>query len=71
MAAQDLRPFAAAPDDLSDAVQRCVYFDVPELLRLARTLDAWTEGLLPYFTTGEVSNEPTEAMNLLIKPSNE
>jgi transposase len=39
----------------------------PELLRLARTLDAWTEELLAYFTTGRLSNGSTEAINLLIK----
>ena len=39
----------------------------PEQLRLARTLDAWHDELLAYFTTGGVSNGPTEAINLLIK----
>jgi transposase len=37
-----------------------VFSDIPELLRLARTLDAWTEELLAYFTTGGISNGPTE-----------
>ena len=52
---------------LHDVLQRCVFSDVPELLRLARTLDAWRDELLAYFTTGGISNGPTEAINLLIK----
>jgi len=40
---------------------------VPELHRLARTIDAWRDEFLAYFTTGGVSNGPTEALNLLIK----
>lgn len=52
---------------LHDVLTRCVFSDVPELLRLARTLDAWKEKLLAYFTTGGISNGPTEAINLLIK----
>lgn len=41
--------------------------EIPELLRLARTLDAWRGELLAYFDTGGVSNGPTEAINALIK----
>ena len=41
--------------------------EIPELLRLARTLDAWRDELLAYFDTGGVSNGPTEAVNGLIK----
>lgn len=41
--------------------------EIPELLRLARTLDAWRDELLAYFDTGGISNGPTEAMNALIK----
>jgi transposase len=41
--------------------------EVPELTRLARTIDAWREELLAYFDTGGVSNGPTEAINALIK----
>ncbi len=43
---------------------------MPELIRLGRTLDAWHEELLAYWTpTGRrgVSNGPTEAVNPLIK----
>ena len=74
MAAHELRYLYRRGRDLADArrrlhdvLQRCVFSDVPELLRLARTLDAWRDELLAYFTTGGVSNGPTEAINLLIK----
>lgn len=74
IAAQELRLIYTSSQDLTDArrrlhdvLQRCVFSEVPELLRLARTLDAWREELLAYFTTGGVSNGPTEAINLLIK----
>ena len=40
---------------------------VPELARLGRTLRAWREQLLAYFTTGGVSNGGTEAINGLIE----
>ena len=74
MAAHELRYLYRRGHDLPDArrrlhdvLARCVFSDVPELVRLARTLDAWTNELLAYFTTGAVSNGPTEAINLLIK----
>jgi transposase len=41
--------------------------EIPELARLAATMDSWRAELLAYFTTGGVSNGPTEAINLLIK----
>ena len=41
--------------------------NIPELTRLARTIDSWHPELLAYFDTGGVSNGPTEAINLLIK----
>jgi transposase len=40
---------------------------IPERVRLARTIDAWREELLAYFDTDGVSNGPTQAMNGLIK----
>jgi transposase len=74
MAAHELRYLYRRGRDLPDArrrlhdvLQRCAYSDVPELLRLARTLDTWRDELLAYFTTGGISNGPTEAINLLIK----
>jgi len=45
----------------------CADSNLPELHRLARTIDAWREEFLAYFSTGGISNGPTEAMNLLIK----
>lgn len=46
--------------------QWCADADVPELTRLARTINAWENEVLAYHTTG-LSNGPTEAMNLLIE----
>lgn len=40
---------------------------MPELHRLGRTIAAWQDQLLAYFTTAGASNGPTEAVNLLIK----
>jgi transposase len=48
-------------------LEHCAHSDVPEPHGLARTIDAWREEFLAYFTTGGISNEPTEGMNLLIK----
>ncbi len=74
MAAHELRFLYRRSRDLPDArlrlhdvLTRCIFSEVPELVRLARTLDDWREELLAYFTTGGVSNGPTEAVNLLIK----
>jgi transposase len=40
---------------------------IPEIARLGRTLRAWREQVLAYFTTSGVSNGGTEAINLLIE----
>jgi len=40
---------------------------VRETRGTSRTIHAWQDQLLAYFTTGRVSNGPTEAVNLLIK----
>ena len=45
----------------------CAAGEVPELHRLGRTIAAWQDELLAYFSTGGASNGPTEAVNLLIK----
>jgi len=45
----------------------CADANVPELTRLARTLDAWRGELLAVFDHPGISNGPTEAINLLIK----
>jgi len=73
IAAQDLRLLyrAKTRDDAERRLYRwlehCADSNVPELHRLARTIDAWRNELLAYFDTGGISNGPTEAMNLLIK----
>lgn len=72
------RPPRAAPPlrapDLAEAKQRlhrfywaCALPGVPELERLGRTISAWQQQPLAYFTTVGVSNGPTEAVNLLVK----
>jgi transposase len=73
IAAQELRLLYREPDTQRAQRRLLRWFttvaehEVPELLRLARTLDAWREELLAYFDTGGVSNGPTEAVNGLIK----
>jgi len=74
IAAQDLRLIYHRATDRDSAQRRlhawlefCADSNVPELHRLARTIDAWREEFLAYFSTGGISNGPTEAMNLLIK----
>ena len=73
IAAQDLRLIyrAKTRDDAERRLHRwlvhCADSDVPELHRLASTIDSWRDELLAYFDTGGISNGPTEAMNLLIK----
>lgn len=73
IAAQDLRLLYRHrdPQRAAQAFSRwlalCADSEVPELHRLARTLDSWREELLARFTVADVSNGPTEAVNLLIK----
>jgi transposase len=73
VAAQDLRLIFGCEDraHAAQALYRwltyCADADIPELTRLARTIDSWRPELLAYFDTGGVSNGPTEAINLLIK----
>jgi transposase len=73
IAAQDLRLIYRAKirDDAERRLYRCLVHcadsDVPELHRLASTIDGWREELLAHFDTGGISNGPTEAINLLIK----
>ena len=69
IAAQELRH--ANPTAASQRLQcfywACAAHGVPKLERVARTIDAWSDQLLAYFTTGRSGNRPTEAVNLLIK----
>jgi len=73
IAAQDLRLLYRAPDRdraahlLHRLLVHCADSGVPELARLARTLDAWCGELLAVFDHPGISNGPTEAINLLIK----
>ena len=73
IAAQELRLLYREPDRQHAERRLLRWFtvvaedEIPELLRLARTLDAWRAELLAYFDTGGVSNGPTEAINGLIK----
>jgi transposase len=73
IAAQELRLLYRCRDrrhaeqQLLDWFIHCADAGVPELIRLAGTIDAWRAELLAYFDTGGVSNGPTEAVNLLIK----
>ncbi|MET0145727.1 MAG: transposase [Ilumatobacteraceae bacterium] len=60
--------------DLAHAKRRLIVFlqhaadaEVPELTRLAHTVDRWRDGILAFHTTGGASNGPTEAVNLLIE----
>jgi hypothetical protein len=40
---------------------------IPELARLAATIDSWRTELLAYFTTGGNSNDPPKPSTLLIR----
>jgi len=64
--------FAAA--DTAHAERRLMVFfhyiadvEIPELTRLATTVDRWRNEVLAYHTTGGASNGPTEAVNLIIE----
>lgn len=59
---------------LAHAQRRLIVFydfvadaDVPELVRLAKTIAAWEDEILAFHTTDGLSNGPTEGINLLIK----
>jgi transposase len=73
IAAQELRLIYHSPDRAraEQALYRwlnyCADADIPELIRLATTIDSWRSELLAYFTSDGISNGPTEAINLLIK----
>jgi Transposase len=73
VAAQELRAIYRCGDRhqaaarLYDWTVTCIDSGVPELRRLARTITTWRTEFLAYFSTGRISNGPTEAVNLLIK----
>ena len=68
IAAQDLRLLYRANTRVQAERRLLAWFtavadhQIPELLRLARTLDSWRDELLAYFDTAGVSNGPTEAI---------
>jgi len=60
--------------DLAHARRRLLVFfqhaadaDIPELTRLASTIDRWRDEVLAFHTTAGASNGPTEAVDLLIE----
>jgi transposase len=72
--ARELLAEVYAAPDLAAAKRRLIVFfqhaadaDIPELTRLARTIDRWRDEILAYHSTGGASNGPTEAVNLLIE----
>lgn len=72
--ARELLSEVYAAPDLAAAKRRLTVFfqhaadaNVPELTRLARTIDRWHREVLAYHQTGGASNGPTEAVNLLIE----
>ena len=73
LAAQELRLLYRNKTRIEAEKQLLAWFtmvaehEIPELVRLAKTLDAWRPELLAYFDTGGVSNGPTKATNALIK----
>ncbi len=73
IAAQDLRLIYQAKTRAQAERRLLAWFtavaahEIPEPMRLARTLDSWRDELLAYFDTAGVSNGPTEATNALIK----
>lgn len=73
IAARDLRLIFTRPSrdraehHLHRWLTHCADLSIPELRRLARTIDTWRGALLAYFDTGGISNAPTKAMNSLIK----
>ena len=68
VAAQELRAIYRCRDRdqasarLYDWTVTCIDSHVPELRRLARTLTTWRAEFLAYFSTGRISNGPTEAV---------
>ena len=72
--ARELLSEVYAANGLAHAKRRLIVFfqhaadaDVPELTRLATTIDRWRDEVLAYHSTGGASNGPTEAVNLLIE----
>lgn len=47
--------------------QHCADSEIPELLRLARTMDRWRDHVLAYHATGRASNGRVENLHMLIE----
>jgi len=72
--ARELLAEVFAAIDIAHARRRLMVFfgyvadvEIPELTRLATTVDRWRNEILAYHTTGGASNGPTEAVNLIIE----
>jgi transposase len=72
--ARELLAEVYAARDLAHAKRRLLVFfhhaadvDIPELTRLASTIDRWRDEVLAFHTTSGASNGPTEAVNLLVE----
>ena len=72
--ARELLAEVYAARDIAHAKRRLIVFfqhaadvEIPELTRLATTIDRWRDEVLAFHTTGGASNGPTEAVNLLIE----
>ena len=72
--ARELLAKVYAATDLAQAKRRLIVFfqraadaQIPELCRLARTIDRWRDEVLAFHTTAGASNGPTEAVNLLVE----
>jgi transposase len=72
--ARELLAEVYAARDLAHAKRRLIVFfqhaadvEIPELTRLASTIDRWRDEVLAFHTTGGASNGPTEAVNLLVE----
>jgi hypothetical protein len=69
LARQLLREVYTAPDLFAARYRLELFFewaaevDVPEITRLATTIDRWRIELLAYFRTGRASSGPVEAVN--------
>ena len=69
--ARELLAEVYAAGDLAHATRRLIVFfqhaadaEIPELCRLARTIDRWRREILAFHTTAGASNGPTEAVIL-------
>ena len=63
-ATKDLRQGMKIAQHVLESFHTC---PVPEIARLGRTLRAWREQFLAYFTTGRANNGGTEAVNGIIE----